>query len=112
MYYKKQVLNVSWCAIVSGRNLRERPKIFVDANVVIQAGKPQGGPILPRVKDSVDAGFISVLTTDLSCKEVAKRHAENDYKVIKNVGPSHFRQIVEELIGTELPEVFKGNYIR
>ena len=87
---------------------KKRPKIFLDANVVIQAGKPPGGPILARVKDLVDAGFITVLTTDLSCKEVAKRHAENDYKVIKNVGLQHFRQRVRQLLGTELPEVSKG----
>lgn len=41
------------------------PKVFLDANVVIGAGKPPGGPEIARIVDLVEAGLISVLTTDL-----------------------------------------------
>lgn len=84
------------------------PKVFLDANVVIQAGKPPGGPILARVKDLVEADFITVLTTDLTRTEVAKKHTENDYKVIKEVGRPHFRKIVEEVLGTKLADTTKA----
>jgi hypothetical protein len=52
-------------------------RIFLDANVVIAAGKPPGGPEISRVVDLVEAKLINVLTTDLTVTEVAKRHAEN-----------------------------------
>ena len=82
-------------------------KVFLDANIMIKAGKPPGGPVLVRLKDLVNAGFITVLTTDLTCREVAKKHAENDYDVIKEVGRPHFRNIVKAVLGTELPETSK-----
>lgn len=84
------------------------PKVFLDANIVIAAGKPPGGPILARVADLVEADLITVLTTDLTTTEVAKKHAENDYEVIKEAGRLHFRKIVEEVVGTKLPEITKA----
>lgn len=42
-----------------------KPKVLLDANVVIAAGKPPGGLELARVIDLVDADLITVLTTDL-----------------------------------------------
>lgn len=84
------------------------PKVFIDANVVIQAGKPPGGPILTRVADLVKAELIEVLTTDLTVTEVAKKHAENDYEVIKEVGRPHFRKVVAEALGVALPETSKA----
>ena len=82
-------------------------KVFLDANILIQAGKPPGGPIFDRVKGLVEAGLITVLTTDLTCAEVAKKHAENDYDVIKEVGRPHFRKIVEQVLGSILPDTNK-----
>lgn len=85
-----------------------KPSVFLDANVVIAAGKPPGGPILSRVADLVEADLITVLTTDLTVSEVAKKHRENDYEVIKEVGRAHFRKIVEEVVGAKLPDVTKA----
>jgi hypothetical protein len=85
-----------------------KQKVFLDANVVIQAGKPPGGPIMSRVADLVNAGIIKVLTTDLTVTEVAKKHTENDYEVIKEVGRSHFRKIVNEHTGSILPDLSKA----
>ena len=45
-------------------------KIFTDANVVIRAGKPPGGPLISRVANLVDAGMIKVVTTDLTMTRV------------------------------------------
>lgn len=79
-------------------------KVFLDADIVIREGKPPGGPLLSRLKDLANDDVITVLTTDLTCQQVAKKHVENDYKVIKEVRRSHFRKIVEEVMGTTLPE--------
>jgi hypothetical protein len=48
-------------------------KIFLDANVVIRAGKPPGGPLIPRVADLVAAGYVTVVTTDLTKVEIVNR---------------------------------------
>lgn len=93
-------------------------KVFLDANIVIGAGKPPGGPEIARVIDLVEAGLISVLTTDLTFTEVAKKHVQNDFDAIKEISQPHFRQIVEGATGIALPalkrpelrEKLKANY--
>lgn len=87
---------------------KQTRKVFLDANIIIAAGKPPGGPELTRVADLVEAALITVLTTDLTITEVAKKHAENDYEVIKEVGRPHFRKIVEAVVGTKLPDLSKA----
>ncbi|MCH7693970.1 MAG: DUF4935 domain-containing protein [Proteobacteria bacterium] len=82
-------------------------QVFLDANVIIQDGKPPGGPLFARAIDLVKGGFISVLTTDLTKTEVAKKHIENDYNVIKEMGRTHFRKIAQVTLGVKLPEVNK-----
>ncbi|SRR5229473_3263007 len=59
-------------------------KIFLDANVVIRAGKPPGGPLM-RVADLVNAGYMKVVTTDLTKVEIAKKHAASDFEAIGNL---------------------------
>ena len=87
--------------------LEERKKVFIDANIFIKAGKPPGGPLIKRLKDLADAGFIDVLTTNLTCQEVAKKYTESDYDVIKEVGRPHFRRLIKDVLGTKLPDINK-----
>ena len=84
---------------------KKHTKVFLDANIVIGAGKPPGGPLLVQLKYLVNAGLISILTTDLTHEEIAKKHAENDYKTIKGVGRVYFRRIVKKIMGAELPKI-------
>lgn len=84
------------------------PLVFIDANLIIQGGKPPGGPLIARVMDLAKADLIQVLTTDLSIDEVAKKHAENDYEVIREIGRPHFRKLVEEVVGVKLPAKTKA----
>lgn len=79
------------------------PKVFLDANVVIAAGKPPGGPEIARVIDLVEAGLVTVVTTDLTMTEVAKKHAQNDFEAIREITQPHFRKILEGATGVELP---------
>ena len=64
---------------------KNKPKVFLDANIVIRAGKLPGGRELTRVIDLVDAGLVTVLTTDLTVTEVAKKHVQNDFDLIKDI---------------------------
>jgi hypothetical protein len=82
--------------------------VFLDANVVIQAGKPPGGPLFDRLVDLVKAGFIKVLTTELSKTEIAKKHIEDDYTVVKDVGRDHFRRLVEDVSDVKVPPINKS----
>ena len=81
------------------------PKVFLDANIVIGAGKPPGGPEIARIVDLVEAGLITLLTTDLTITEVAKKHIQNDFEIIKEISQPHFRQIVEVATGVALPTI-------
>jgi len=82
-------------------------KVFLDANIVIRTGKPPGGPEFERIVDLVDAEIISILSTDLTIAEVAKKHTDNDYKVVKEIGRPHFRKLVEEIVGANIPDITK-----
>ncbi|MCK1296059.1 PIN domain-containing protein [Bradyrhizobium sp. 30] len=84
----------------------ERPRrVFLDANVVIRAGKPPGGPLIPRVADLVDAGYIKVVTTDLTKMEIAKKHAANDFEVIGDLTKRRVRDLADEILAVKLPEI-------
>jgi len=48
----------------------------------IRAGRPPGSPLIPRVADLVDAGYVKVVTTDLTMIEIAKKHAGNDFELM------------------------------
>jgi hypothetical protein len=80
-------------------------KIFLDANVVIRAGKPPGGPLMPRVADLVDAGYVKVVTTDLTKVEIAKKHAVNDFEAIGNLTKRRVRDLANEILGVNLPAI-------
>ncbi|MGP0567003.1 MULTISPECIES: PIN domain-containing protein [unclassified Nitrospina] len=82
-------------------------RIFIDSNIFIQGGKPPGGPIVSRIEDLAKAQIIEVLTTDLTVTEVAKKHTENDYNVIKELGSPHFQNLAKKHIGLNLPELNK-----
>ena len=86
---------------------KHKPRLFLDANVIIRCGKPPGGPEFSRLVDLVDAGEVTVVTTELTISEIAKKHAENNFETVKDIGRSHFRKIVEEIVGTKLPEITK-----
>ena len=88
--------------------LPKTPKVFLDANVLISAGKPPGGPEINRVRDLVDAELISVLTTDLTIVEVAKFHAKNDLDLLSDITAPHFRKLVELHTGVKLIDLKKS----
>jgi hypothetical protein len=84
---------------------KPKAQIFLDANIVIGAGKPPGGPELSRVADLVKAGIVTVLTTDLTVTEVVKKHVQNDFELTKAVCAAHFRTAIATITDTELPAI-------
>ncbi|WP_312943748.1 PIN domain-containing protein [Stutzerimonas kunmingensis] len=84
----------------------EKPRVFLDANIIISAGKPPGGPMMKRVTELVHAEIIDIITTDLTETEVAKKHSSNDYEVIKDISKPHYRKIAKD-VGIEIPETAK-----
>jgi len=72
---------------------RRARKLFLDANVVIRAGRPPGGPLIPRVADLVDPGYVKVVTTDLT--RLHQLRGLGDAKVLRSLGRSpkgrHYR---------------------
>lgn len=95
------------------------PQVFLDANIVIAAGKPPGGPEITRVGELVTAKMITVLTTDLTVTEVAKKHAENDFKDVRDFARAHVHIVLQEVTQTAIPFLTKedmrerllGNYL-
>ena len=87
--------------------LKKPKKVFLDANIVIGDGKPPGGPLLGRLKGLINDGLITLLTTDLTCQEVAKKNTETHYDEIRKVGEHKFRKLVKDALGTELPDINK-----
>ena len=59
-------------------------KVFLDAKIVIEAGIPPYGPEFTRVIDLIEAGRIRILTTEVTCAEVARHHVRRDFNVIKS----------------------------
>src|SRR5207249_582617 len=79
----KQPAVLNYAEVSQARNhmAKSKRKVFLDANVVIGAGKPPGGPELSRVIDLVEAELVTVLTTDLTITEVVKKHVQNDFEL-------------------------------
>ncbi|MGZ9111652.1 MAG: PIN domain-containing protein [Rhodoplanes sp.] len=80
-------------------------KIFLDANVVIRAGRPPGSPLITRVTDLVQAGYVKVVTTDLTKMEIAKKHAGDDFNVMRNLTKRRVRDLADEILGVKVPAI-------
>lgn len=83
------------------------PQVFIDANIMIAAGKPPGGPEVTRLADLVEADMIEILTTDLTITEIAKKHADNDFQVVKDFAKPHVRRVLESVSATSIPALNK-----
>ena len=80
-------------------------KVYIDSNILIQQGKPPGGPLLKRIGDLAESEKIQVLTTDLTIQEVAKHHAKRDYELSKAYSSDRVREILNSALDTSLPDI-------
>jgi PIN domain len=51
----------------------------------------------------VEAGYVRVVTTDLTKTEIAKKHAGNDFEVIGDLTKRRVRDLVSDTFGVKLP---------
>lgn len=79
--------------------------VFLDANVLISAGKPPGGKIVERVRHLVEAGIVEVWSTDHTIREIAKRHAGNDLQAVKDLSKPHVAAVMSFVTGLDVPVV-------
>lgn len=81
--------------------------VFIDANFLISTGRSADHPIYQQLRDWVSAGLISVVTTSHTKQEVVKKFAHDDANAVKDIARSHFRLLVKQTVGIELPEISK-----
>lgn len=89
--------------------MSKMPQVFLDANMLISAGKPPGGPEITRIRNLVEADLISIVTTDHTLVEVAKHHASNDLDVLNDLTLPHVRKLAEQHLGVKIPDVKKAD---
>ena len=80
-----------------------RSKVFMDADVAIGMGKPPGNWIFQRLVDLVNLGLVSIVTTDLTIGQIVKHHVNDAYETLAPLRQSHFRNVVSDVLGIELP---------
>lgn len=80
-------------------------KVYLDANTVIASGKPPGSPEMKRFTDLAKAGWVKVLTTDLTMVEIYMFHAKRDFEQIRKICNPKFRRIVDEAAGIQIPDI-------
>jgi PIN domain len=53
----------------------------------------------------VDAGYVKIVTTDLTKMEIAKKHAANDFEVIGHLTKRRVCDLAAEVLGVKLPRI-------
>ena len=80
-------------------------KVFLDTNTVFELGKTPRGPVYSRVIDLIESEQIRMLTTNVTVAEAIKLHTRRDFKEMKCICSLKLRNLVEETIDTEFPEI-------
>ena len=80
-------------------------RVFLDANVVIRAGKPPGGPLIQKLRELAEAGLIQVVSTDHTLLEVARQQVRNDYGELRVLGHKKLATKAKESLGIEVATV-------
>ena len=80
-----------------------RSKVFMDADVAIEMGKPPGNWIFQRLVDLVNLGLVSIVTTDVTMGQIVKHHVNDAYQTLAPLRQPRFRNVVSDVLGIELP---------
>ncbi len=96
--------------LVKPHSLQRMPeyRIFLDANIIIGAGKPPAGPIIKSLSQLAKAGLVEIVTTDITISEVGRYFARKDFDVLKNVTKSRFRKLATNQFKIDFPEISTG----
>ena len=79
-------------------------RIFLDTNIIVAFGGSPNKGVISWLTPLVTHGLITILTTDVTCREIAKKHAENKFKLLKPITNPRFRESVKRIFDSELPE--------
>ena len=85
--------------------------VFFDASSLIKVGAPPGKDTFWRLVELVDYGFISVVTTDLTKAEIAKRHASNACRTLSPLAQAGFRQLAAKYFEIKLPDMSESEIL-
>lgn len=88
------------------------PQVFLDANIVVRFGTSPHGLEYSRLVSLIEAGEVTLVTTDLTTMEIAKRHTKNEYSVVKEIGTSKYRDAVKRVFNVALPETTKSEIFK
>lgn len=80
-------------------------KVFFDASSFITVGAPPGNVAFQRLVDLVNHGFISVVTTDLTIKEVINHHTRETFNVLRPLATPRFQRLAARHFGIEFPSL-------
>ena len=72
-------------------------KVFFDASSFITVGAPPGNVAFQRLVDLVNHGSISVVTTDLTIKEVINHHTRETFNVLRPLATPRFQRLAARL---------------
>ena len=79
--------------------------VFFDASVLNQIGLAPNSAIRQRLVELVRAGFISVVTTDVTKAEVVRHHANVAFDVLKPAADKRFRSLLSRQFQLKIPEI-------
>ena len=80
-------------------------KVFFDASSFIGVGAPPGNVAFQRLVDLVHHDFISVVTTDLTVKEVINHHTRETFNALRSLANPRFQRLAARHFGIDFPSV-------
>ena len=90
--------------------MTERPvTVFFDASSFISVGSPPGNVAFQRIADLVRHGFISVVTTDPTMKEVITHHTRGTFKALQPLANPRFRRLSARHFSIDIPDLADAN---
>ena len=83
--------------------------VFFDASSFISVGSPPGNVAFQRIVDLVGHGFISVVTTDLTMKEVINHHTRETFDALRSLANPRFRRLATRHFSIDIPDLTNAN---
>ena len=80
-------------------------KVFFDASSFIAVGAPPGNVAFQRLVDLVHHDFISVVTTDLTVKEVINHHTRETFNALRPLANPRFQRLAARHFGIDFPSL-------
>ena len=79
--------------------------VFFDASSFITVGAPPGNVAFQRIVDIVQHGVISVVTTDLTMKEVISHHTRETFNALRPLADPRFRRLAARHFSVDFPNL-------